>query len=203
MTNGTQGYEHFISIFIEASQSLDFYQSCKDYLSFLPKEPADILDVGAGAGQNSAALARLGYRVKAIEPMPDFLAAARATYSQHPIEWRDDSLPHLVTLDEKVQFDFILVEGVWHHLDESERAAAIARLSVLTKQQGLCAISLRNGPAGMGIRVFPTDALQTIEQFKHFGFECIFCTQNQPSIYSFKENVFWSRIVLRKLPKSS
>lgn len=198
MTSGTQGYERFASIFIETSQALDFYQSCKDYITFLPQAPADILDVGAGAGQNSAALARLGHKVKAVEPMSEFLAAARATYPQLPIEWRSDSLPQLATLDENVQFDFILVEGVWHHLDESERAVAIARLSVLIKHQGLCAISLRNGPAGMGIRVFPTDALKTIEQFNQFGFECISCTQNQPSIYSFKENVFWSRIVLQK-----
>lgn len=199
MTNGTQGYERFVSIFIETSQSLDFYQSCKDYLNFLPKAPADILDVGAGAGQNSAALAQLGHRIKAVEPMSEFLEAARATYPRLPIEWRYDSLPLLATLDENVQFDFILVEGVWHHLDESERTVAIARLSVLIKPPGLCAISLRNGPAGMGVRVFPTDALKTIEQFKQFGFECIFCTQNQPSIYRFKENVFWSRIVLKKL----
>lgn len=199
MTSGTQGYERFVSIFIETSQSLDFYQSCKDYLNFLPKAPADILDVGAGVGQNAATLARLGYRVKAVEPMPEFLAAAHAAYPQLPIDWRNDSLPHLVTLDENAQFDFLLVEGVWHHLDESERALAIARLSVLVKPQGVCAISLRNGPAGMGSRVFPTDALQTIEQFKKIGLECIFCTQNQPSICSFKENVFWSRIVLKKL----
>lgn len=203
MTSGIQGYERFVSIFIEASQSLDFYQSCKDYLNFLPETPVDILDVGAGAGQNSAALAQLGHKVKAVEPMPEFLAAARTTYSQLPIEWKNDSLPHLATVDEKLQFDFILVEGVWHHLDESERTIAIARFAALIKPHGVCAISLRNGPAGMGIRVFPTDVLQTIEQFKHFGFECIFCTQNQPSIYRFKENVFWSRIVLRKLPKSS
>jgi len=199
MTSGTEGYERFVSIFIETSQSLDFYHSCKDYITFLPQAPADILDVGAGAGQNSAALAQLGYRVKAMEPMPDFLAAARATYPQLHIEWRNDSLPHLATLDGNIQFDFILIEGVWHHLDESERTVAIARLSVLIKPLGLCAISLRNGPAGMGVRVFPTDVLKTIEQFKQFGFECIFCSQNQPSIYSFKENVFWSRIVLQKL----
>lgn len=199
MAEGTEGYERFIDLFIESSQSLDFHQSCKDYINFLPVGSARILDVGAGAGQNSAALALLGYRVTAVEPMAEFRSAAVATYGEHPVLWKQGSLPELACLNPLDElFDFVLIEGVWHHLNEDERIISIARLSSLIKAEGKCAISLRNGPAGMGTRVYPTDLLSTITAFGQLGFEAIFIAQNQSSIFGFKKDVKWTRVVLQK-----
>jgi 2-polyprenyl-3-methyl-5-hydroxy-6-metoxy-1,4-benzoquinol methylase len=95
-------------------------------------------------------------------------------------------------------FDFVLIEGVWHHLNEEERAVSIACLSSIIKPGGRCAISLRNGPPGMGTRVYPTDVSSTINAFASFGFEAVFYVENQPSIFDFKENVKWARVVLQK-----
>jgi 2-polyprenyl-3-methyl-5-hydroxy-6-metoxy-1,4-benzoquinol methylase len=199
VTQGTKGYERFIPLFIEASQALDFHKVCKSFIEFLPSPSANVLDVGSGAGQNAAALALLGFNVTATEPMPEFLNAARNTYKNVPVKWLSDSLPHLSNLGSDAGlFDFILIDGVWRHLNEAEREQAVIRLSTIIRVKGKCAISLRNGPAGMGTCVYPTEATHTIESFKKYGFECILILQNQPSILSYKEDVKWSRLVLQK-----
>ncbi len=199
MVEGTEGYENYASRFIEVSQGLDFFEVCKDFIAFLPSKPARVLDAGSGAGQNAAALDKEGFTVTAVEPISEFLNAARKRYKSASINWLNGSLPEMACLNTDTdQFDFVLIEGVWHHIDNAEREAAAIRLSALIKQRGRCAISLRNGPAGLGSRVYPTDTKSTIEQFEKYGFECIFQAQNQPSILPNKENVKWSRIVLQK-----
>ena len=199
MVAGTEGYEKSISRFIEISQSLDFFEVCKDFVSFLPSKPACILDAGSGAGQNAAALAKQGFNVTGVEPMPELLSAASKAYKNTSINWLKGSLPYIECLNSSSsQFDFVLIDGVWHHLNSAERELAAKRLSALIKQGGRCAISLRNGPAGIGLRVYPTDTQFTIEQFMKYGFECVFEVKNQSSILPNKENVKWSRIVLQK-----
>ena len=211
MVLGVKGYERSIHQFIEASQALSFEDVCKDFLAFLPIGSARVLDVGSGAGQNSAALAKLGYSVVAVEPMLEFLEAARRKYGdltatlRRPYgdltaSWRQGSLPALDCLGAHEEpFDFILVSAVWHHLDDADRAQAIERLVFLLKKGGKCALSLRNGPAGMGTFVHPTNVHHTIKQFKESGLECVLCLQNQASVMRHKDNVTWSRIVLEKL----
>ena len=202
--SGTEGYERFIPLFIESSQSLDFHTVCKDFIDFLPPENSDVLDLGSGAGQNSAALAQLGFNVTAVEPMPEFLKAAIHTYRSDLIEWVNDSLPEVPCLgSNENQFDFVLVDAVWHHLDEVEREVAAKRISSVIKRNGRCAISLRNGPSGMGTRVFPTDVNDTINLFEKLGFKCIFKSCNQASVLPHKETVKWARIVLEKVIQTS
>lgn len=199
MTKGTEGYERYIQLFIETSQALDFSIVCKDFIGFLPSPPATVLDLGSGAGQNAIALAAIGFDVTAVEPMPAFLEASKKAYTQRSIQWLKSSLPHLACLPQKhKQFDFILIDAVWHHLDKVERKQAILRLSELVKSGRRCAISLRNGPAGLGTRVFATNAELTIKQFEECGFECLLSTKNQASILANKEDVKWSRLVLQK-----
>jgi 2-polyprenyl-3-methyl-5-hydroxy-6-metoxy-1,4-benzoquinol methylase len=198
MISGTKGYEKYISLFIESCQALSFHDVCNDFLNFLPPTPARILDVGAGAGQNAAALADMGYYVTAVEPMTEFLNAARRQYPHASISWVDDSLPMLRGLDKEDTFDFILLTGVWHHLNDAQRATAIKRLSSLLKTGGRCALSLRNGPAGLGTCVYPTDVDTTIQTFKVWHFNVILCLKDQPSIINNKESVTWARLVLEK-----
>ena len=197
---GTAGYEKFVSQFVESSQSLDFRVVCQAFIDYLPELPARILDVGAGAGQNAAALAGMGYNVTAIEPLDLFLAAAQTAYSDQAINWYQCQMPKLACLDgEEASFDFILAEGVWHHLNEAERQSTVLRFSQLLRPGGRCALSLRNGPMGMGSCVYPTDADETIEQFLQAGFKCMMHLEHLPSIMKGKENVIWSRVVLEKL----
>ncbi len=197
--SGTEGYGRSINRFIDGCQALNFYEVCKDFLDFLPPVPGCVLDAGAGAGQNAAALAKIGYSVTAVEPMVGFLTAARTKYSKLSINWLMGSLPMLECLTSKEnRFDFILVDGVWHHLDERERALAMERFAFLLNNGGKCALSLRNGPAGMGTYVHQTDADYTVKQANEWGLKCVFRLDNQPSILSNKENVKWARLVLQK-----
>ena len=199
MTQGTEGYERNAPQFIEACQTLDFELICKDLLELLPPPKSSVLDVGAGAGQNAAALDKLGFDVTAIEPWDEFRVAAQRTSAGTSIKWLPFSLPELICLESGAnKFDFVLIEGVWHHLDEIERAQSAAQISRSVYQGGTCAISLRNGPAGLGTRVFPTGTDATVRLFKRQGFECIFRLDNIDSILPNKEDVKWSRVVFQK-----
>jgi len=200
MTPGTEGYELFIPLFIQSSQNLSFDFVCKDFVDFLPSKNSKILDLGAGAGQHSAALAQRGFNVTAIEPMTEFLKAAMKEYKNTSIKWLHGSLPDLACLDPHEEtFDFVLIDAVWHHLSETERAKAANKISSVINKNGRCAISLRNGPSGMGTRVFPTSSIDTITLFESHGFKCIFSLRNQPSILPHKDNVKWQRIVFEKV----
>ena len=199
MTAGIEGYERHLSLFIESSQALDFHVVCKDFVEFLPSKKSRVLDVGSGAGQNAAALDELGFEVTAIEPMHEFRRSAQGIYEKTPVKWLDGSLPELSCLETGIEkFDFVLIEGVWHHLNEIEQEKAAVRISEILNPKGKCAISLRNGPPGLGSRVYPTDPSHTKQLFGDLGFNCIFKKENVDSILPNKKDVKWSRIVLQK-----
>jgi len=196
---GTRGYEDVIGSFISVSLALDFARINEDFLPFLPSSPGRILDAGAGAGQNAAALAKAGHSVVAVEPFLPFLQAARGAYGDLGITWLHDSLPLLQALTDPAEsYDFILVDGVWHHLSEPERAASLQRFASLLRSGGHCAISLRNGPPGGGKHVFPTDSHATIALAQRCGFEVALHLENQPSKAPGKPGVTWSRLVLTR-----
>ena len=192
---GTQGYEREIARFVEGSQRLSFAEVCAEILPFLPASPSRVLDIGAGAGQNSAALADLGHSVVAVEPMITFLDAARDAYGNKEVQWINDALPDLEQLENTAQFNFVLVEAMWHHLSTHERKTALKRLSSLLLPDGRLACSLRNGPPGLGLHVFPTDPDETIQHARDAGLECIFRKENLPSHLPNKSTVTWSRLV--------
>lgn len=196
---GTRGYETVVEAFTQASTSLTFEQVNQDFLPYLPPEGAHILDAGAGIGQNAASLAQRGYKVVAVEPMPEFLKIGQARYPHKNITWFNGALPKLEVLgNAEGEFDFILVDGVWHHLEEQERSVALSRFSKLLQQGGRCALSLRNGPAGAGKHVFPTDSAELTQMAACHGLKTVFVIEGQASLLPNKPNVIWTRQVLQK-----
>lgn len=196
---GTAGYETSIERFIDLSKALCFEQVCKDFMPFLPSRPAMVLDAGAGIGQNAAALAKLGHQVVAVEPMADFLAAAKRLYPAPEVRWLSGSLPYLRCLPEASElFDFVLIDGVLHHLSPEEQDDALRLVYQLLEDGGRCAISLRNGPAGLGHCVYPTDLQRTTQLAVDLGMSVLFSIDGQASIYAYKSEVSWARIVLQK-----
>lgn len=197
---GTTGYSSVAKGFITATVAMNFKELHRPYLELIPTAPSRVLDVGAGAGRDASVFASMGHSVTAVEPMPEFLTAARKLHNSPNIRWVDDSLPDLSNLDDSpAQFDFVLASAVWHHLDDSERVVAMSRIAELTRRGGTFALSLRNGPAGGGTHVFPTDLHQTTELAKNFGFESVVSIDDQPSLMAGKSKVKWSMLALKRL----
>jgi SAM-dependent methyltransferase len=159
---GTTGYEKVAAALF--SMRLGFEEVHRHVLHLIPHSPARILDVGSGPGHDAATLATRGHAVTAVEPTPELREGARALYRDLPIEWVDDSLPALerLTTARPSPFDFILVEGVWAHLTEAERAQAFPVVAGLLAIDGVLAISLRHGPAAPGRITYPVTVIETI-----------------------------------------
>lgn len=168
-------------------------------MPFLPQLPARVLDAGAGAGQNAAAMAEMGHQVFAVEPLQPFLAAGQSNYPQSRVTWIEDALPYLECFaGHGAQFDFVLVNGVWHHLDEVEQQQALARLEFLMADGACLALTLRNGPAGAGSHVFAMDGKRTVQQAREYGLVPELFLPDQPSYMPGKESVHWTFLLLRK-----
>jgi SAM-dependent methyltransferase len=196
---GIKGYDGGEARFIAATISLDFQTLYHDFLPFIPSQPARILDLGAGIGKDVYEFAGMGHTVTAVEPLDSFREEGQKRYLSTAIEWIDDGLPLLNKLEERAGcFDFILASGVWHHLDKHEQDAALLKIATLLSPGGIFAFSLRNGPAGLGTHVFPTNAAQTILQAKQYGLYCLLHLADQPSMMADKDKVVWAKLVLQK-----
>lgn len=196
---GTEGYEKDVDAFAEASFELKFADINKEFLEYLPKVPARALDVGCGVGQNAAALAEFGFQVVAVEPLNEFLSLAKSKFSGHGISWYNDHLPTLSQIPENIgRFDLVLADGVFHHLDEQEQRVSISRFAQLLNVGGVCTISLRNGPAGAGKHIFPTNSDALVKHANDLGLEVLLHLKRQPSKMKNKPKVHWDRIVLKK-----
>lgn len=89
---------------------------------YLPKPPATVLDVGGGPGAYAAWLARLGYDVHLIDPLPLHLEQARQlsqNQPEHPIASISlGEARNLPQLDQSVEV--VLLFGPLYHLTERE-----------------------------------------------------------------------------------
>lgn len=196
---GTKGYKDAIEEFTDVSLSLKFTDINAEFLPYIPKAKSKILDLGAGIGQNSAALAQLGHEVVSVEPLQEFLDIAKRNFKSPNITWINDSLPSLDKLNGlEGTFDFILIDGVWQHLDSNERCSALNKISRLLNKGGQCALSLRHGPAGAGTHVFPTCVKEVNRQALINKLVCSTLSQKKPSKLPNKSSVTWSRVLVRK-----
>lgn len=100
-------------------ESLELVRSKELLERFLPPPPAEVLDVGGGAGVYATWLARLGYRVHLIDPMPlhvEQAAAAAAAQPDHPFAVSLGDARCLSVADASV--DAVLLMGPLYHLTE-------------------------------------------------------------------------------------
>lgn len=100
-------------------ESLELVRTKELLQRLLPAPLADVLDVGGGAGVYAAWLARLGYRVRLIDPMPLHVEQARAAAAAQPEK------PFTVALGDARQLaadpasvDAVLLMGPLYHLTE-------------------------------------------------------------------------------------
>ena len=196
---GTKGYIEVSDHFVNSVTSINFTELHQPFIKFIPDSPAMILDVGAGIGRDASYLAQMGYSVVAVEPVDKFISEGRKLYNSPNIEWVRDSLPLLTSLNKHDnQFAFILASAVWHHLDCQEQESAMRRIFNLLIPGGVFAVSLRHGPAGVGIQIFPTYGEQTISYATSYGLKQLLYLSNQPSLLKGKKHVTWTKLVFQK-----
>jgi ubiquinone/menaquinone biosynthesis C-methylase UbiE len=106
---------------------------------YLPPPPADVLDVGGGAGVYAAWLARAGYRVHLIDPIPLHVEQATAAAAAQPNHPFTVALGDARRLDEPdASWDAVLLFGPLYHLTERvERMAALAEARRILRPGGL------------------------------------------------------------------
>lgn len=129
----------------------------------LPKQPGNVLDVGAGTGRGAAWLAEQGHRVVAAEPVEEFVAAGSRLHPSPRITWIEDRLPDLPrVLGNGERFELITLVGVWQHLGRQQRVPAMETLARLAAPGGRLILSLRHGPGSPTRPCFPCDPEETI-----------------------------------------
>jgi SAM-dependent methyltransferase len=172
MISGTEGYADAAPWLL--STRLDFDQVHEPILHLFPKARSCILDVGAGPGHDAATLAARGHSVVAVEPTPELHRGAVALYGCDQVHWIEDGLPHLDHVRKlRRRFDFILMSGVWMHLDESVRRDAMPTLASLLEPDGVLALSLRHGPVPVARRMFDVSAKETVALAETSGLRAI------------------------------
>ena len=196
---GIIGYASAAQQFIKMTLAVGFRELHRNFIEFFPESEGRVLDVGAGMGRDAAAFAEMGHSVVAVEPTNALRLAGQELFGTVNIEWIDDALPSLARLGPDHRFDFILASGVWHHLDEDEQHSAISRIAELLSPNGIFAVSLRSGPAGVGTTVYPTSCSRTILSAESSGLKTVLCLENQPSLQPNKHNVIWTRLAFRRL----
>ena len=159
-----QGYDEHADILIPRYEALDFNLVHKPVRHLFPKQPSTILDIGSGTGRDAAVFAKMGHKVMAVEPTVAFRDAAAKLHSSPNIEWLDDRLPDLISLnDYQRHFNLVILTGVWMHLDNEEQDRAMTNICALLKSDGLLIMSLRHGPIPPGRRMFRVTADTVID----------------------------------------
>lgn len=197
---GTKGYAGEVHRFIEVTNAIEFERLHSFFLKHIPLKSSKIMDIGSGSGRDAEMFSNMGHSVVAVEPCLELLNSAKRTYARSNVNWIAGSLPQLKKVEHKRDyFDFILCSAVWHHIDDVERETALAVIASLLKPKGIFALSLRNGPAGVGTHVFPTDAEKTIYSAKFYNLKNLLNESNQPSFIQNKSNVVWSKLVFQRI----
>ena len=107
-------YNHNAAEYFRQYQSLTFKQVHDGWLSLLPEQPGLALDIGAGSGRDSQALAELKWDVLAVEPADELRKLGEIATAKQSIQWLNDSMPELAKIRKlSYRFDLILVSAVW------------------------------------------------------------------------------------------
>jgi SAM-dependent methyltransferase len=124
------GYERS-RLFPGGRPSLEFVRSMELLERLLPRPPARILDVGGGPGTYAAPLARRGYQVHVVDPVPLHVEQARQAAAADPAAGFTAAAGDARRLDEPAaSAGAVLLFGPLYHLTEAahrQQALAEAR----------------------------------------------------------------------------
>lgn len=193
-----QGYEAAAAELIERFDAVSTAELLAPVRAHLPRRPARVLDVGAGAGRDAVWFAAQGHDVTAAEPVAAFVAAGQARRGAETVRWERDALPDLPrTRALGRRYDCILLSAVWQHLEPAERREAMATLWRLAAPGGRLILSLRQGPAPPSRLALPVSVAETLRIAEAQGFTTLLQI-GAPSVQAAnrREGVRWTWLVL-------
>lgn len=195
---GIVGYGENAEHLAEQYESIEFEDVYRDVLHLFPTQPSEILDIGAGSGRDSAALARKGHAVTAIEPTKELREEGQLRHPMKNIQWIDDHLPTLKVAKQQARsFDVVLLTAVWMHLEKQERKIAMKAISELLRLRGKIIMTLRHGPVPDGRQMFDVSAQETVELAGQSGLQVRHVSERQ-DMFS-RNDISWSIVVLEKI----
>ena len=128
----------------QGSFQLERARSEELLLRYLPPPPATVLDVGGGPGAYSCWLARRGYRVRLVDPVPLHVEQARSACRDHP----ETAISEAIVGDaraleqESGSQDAVLLMGPLYHLTtRDERVQALREAARVLRPGGLAAVA--------------------------------------------------------------
>ncbi|MEO9600462.1 class I SAM-dependent methyltransferase [Parasphingorhabdus sp.] len=197
---GTMGYAQQAAVLFDQYKKFAAEDSFDAVAEFFPAAAADILDVGAGTGQHAYWFASLGHHVLAVEPVREFREPASKVHQHDHLEFLDDSLPYLANvLEQGQQFDLIIANAVWMHLDEERRRIGMSTLASLLKPKGKIFLSLRHGPVPDGRQMFEVSGQETIDLAAENNLSLRHHSQNDSiQKQNRKMGVMWTKLVFEK-----
>ena len=131
------GYER-ARLFPGGRPSLEYVRSAELLDRLLPRPPARLLDVGGGPGTYAAPLARCGYRVHLVDPVPLHVEQARQAAGADPAAGFTAAVGDARTLAEPDRSqDAVLLFGPLYHLtDAADRRQALAEAGRVLRPGG-------------------------------------------------------------------
>lgn len=195
--SATAGYAWQAPDLLGRYESITFAEAHRAILHLIPREPCDVVDIGAGTGRDAAALAEMGHRVVAVEPTAEMRRGGMALHPSPRIEWLDDSLPDLALLTARREtYDLVMLTAVWMHLDKEQRRRAMTKVSSLVRKGGMMSLTLRHGPVPAGRRMFEVSAAETVRLAAARGLAVVLELETQPSLR--QAGVIWTRLVFKR-----
>ncbi len=197
IVSGTEGYAKQAPFLLEQYESLSFEESYAAEIGYFPQKHCKILDIGSGTGRDAAWFDKKGHDVVAAEPTKEMREGAVRLHPSPTIRWLDDSLPDLEKIRNlNEQFDFILINAVWMHLDEDQREVAMTAVATLLGQNARLFISLRHGPVPKGRRMFAVSAEETIALAAHNQLVPLYNDRSESILPANKsEGVRWTKLI--------
>ncbi|PKF54717.1 class I SAM-dependent methyltransferase [Alteromonadales bacterium alter-6D02] len=167
----------------------------------LEKRNINVLDIGAGAGRDSAYLAKQGknngLHVTAVEPAKLLASIGQQQTLGLSVDWLEDSLPLLnVVSQQDRRYDLILLSAVWMHVPEAERAQALVQLVNLLKPGGKLVITLRHGASNDERVMHQVCANELAQLAKDIDLFTVLVTEKDVDKLG-RAEIYWQTVILQ------
>jgi SAM-dependent methyltransferase len=133
-----QFYNENASIYIEETKSLDMSEMLYRFLKYLP-QGGHVLDLGCGSGRDTIFFQQHGYKVTAMDAVPEIAAICSQNIGQEVLVMTAQSLSVSKNYD-----------GIWAcasllHIPEIELDETLRRMCDALKTGGACYMSFKKG----------------------------------------------------------